>query len=604
MLTTVDQMKLNKYIREHALGDLYYVNMCEAIGKVNKVKDIEFLEYFVNFVIKEFSSKDQISMKFITKIISIIISFVGWIYDENGKIDSELLDRIRSLEEYYDEFLERTKSKNDPDFRSNYLHSLLKKVEELYPEEKKSESVVEYLKEIDNLKQKLNTLNKRFESLTKSYEALKKDYEKKSQSLITSNNELSDVRSKLEQKEKTIEQFLDDIKRIEEKVDFLEKEVSNLGEVNSNLLPYKEKAKELTLLVEQLNECIAKYEEKEQNRIMQVKTTEAIKTLLYQQLLASSSNIDDLMSELKKMGYSATKDEIHQLMNELKTRINIVRNFFAGKPEYSILPPNVVKNGTFDIKVPNGTKYYDIFLAADFQIKEMNTGTIKRFDKINNYCTENNINLVLNLGDLFEGKTSRNVSYEDAMTNISCVEKAISLIPKTESIYYAVIGGNHDEKMFRFGIDPISMLSNEREDFINLGYEHCTITFNGSKSLLTSFAIHHPSNFDYTIHFNEDGLDSKKTLEELEKFYRNQGRTRDDSYIDIFGHMHKSLFNYPDSYYFLPAFMEKISDGGACHLRVYFDENMKIKYMLFMPLSLREKLVKNGEILYKKALIK
>ncbi len=152
MLTTVDQMKLNKYIREHALGDLYYVNMCEAIGKVNKVKDIEFLEYFVNFVIKEFSSKDQISMKFITKIISIIISFVGWIYDDNGKIDSELLDRIRSLEEYYDEFLERTKSKNDPDFRSNYLHSLLKKVEELYPEEKKSESVVEYLKEIDNLK--------------------------------------------------------------------------------------------------------------------------------------------------------------------------------------------------------------------------------------------------------------------------------------------------------------------------------------------------------------------------------------------------------------------------------------------------------------------
>lgn len=603
MLTNVDKMKIIKYIRENPLGEIYYVNMCEAIGKVNKIKDTEFLDFFVNYVIKEFSKSEKIGMNMITKVVSVIISFVGWIHDDNLKINEELLDKLRCLSLYYQEYVARTGIEVDIEFKNNYLDALEKKVNAYYPSNN-NESVLEYLKEIDTLKHKLNELNRNLETITKNYEALKKDYDKKSQSLVSSNSELANLKVQLAQKEKTIEQFLENIRRIESKVDLLEEEARQLGETNNKLLSYKEKALELSNLVEQLRECVVKYEVEEQNREMHIKTTEAIKVLLYQHLLAKASNINDLMKDLNKAGYVVTKEEVHQLIKELGTRINIVRNCFADKPEYSVLPPNVVRNGTFDIKVPEGTKYYDIFLAADFQIREMNSGTIKRFDKINNYCIDNNINLVLNLGDLFEGKSSGKISYDDAMTNISCVEKAISLIPKTDSIYYAVIGGNHDEKMFKFGLDPIGMLADEREDFINLGYEHCTITFNGSRSLLTSFAIHHPFNFDYNIHFNEDGLDSRKTLEELESFYKSQGRTRADSYIDIFGHMHKCLFNYPDSYYFLPAFMERLADGGACHLRVYFTEDMKIKYMLFMPLSLREKLVKNGEILYKKVLIK
>ena len=42
-----------------------------------------------------------------------------------------------------------------------------------------------------------------------------------------------------------------------------------------------------------------------------------------------------------------------------------------------------------------------------------------------------------------------------------------------------------------------------------------------------------------------------------------------------------------------------------CHLRIYFDEESDIKYMVFMPLTYsNDKLYKNNEIIYQKTLNK
>ena len=54
-LTGVDKIKLNKYIREHAIDDLYYVNMCDYLGKRGKITDTEFIDYFTDCVINEFA---------------------------------------------------------------------------------------------------------------------------------------------------------------------------------------------------------------------------------------------------------------------------------------------------------------------------------------------------------------------------------------------------------------------------------------------------------------------------------------------------------------------------------------------------------------------
>ena len=73
-LTMVDKMKLSKYLKEHAVTDIYYLDLCDAIGKRGKIEDIEFLEYFTDSVAKEFRKNEKISIKQLTKLI---IFYIG-----------------------------------------------------------------------------------------------------------------------------------------------------------------------------------------------------------------------------------------------------------------------------------------------------------------------------------------------------------------------------------------------------------------------------------------------------------------------------------------------------------------------------------------------
>jgi hypothetical protein len=99
-------------------------------------------------------------------------------------------------------------------------------------------------------------------------------------------------------------------------------------------------------------------------------------------------------------------------------------------------------------------------------------------------------------------------------------------------------------------------------------------------------------------------MDTECLEKYLKELYQQQNRNRNNSYIDIFGHTHKSQFNYPSSYCYIPSFFEGQQKKGACHLRIYFDEDTDIKYMVFMPLTTNTKLVKTNEIIYQKTLKK
>ena len=73
-------------------------------------------------------------------------------------------------------------------------------------------------------------------------------------------------------------------------------------------------------------------------------------------------------------------------------------------------------------------------------------------------------------------------------------------------------------------------------------------------------------------------LDIDEMNNYLSSIYQKQNRDRDDSYIDIFGHTHKSQFNYLAGYCYIPSYFDGGSKRGACHLRIYFDEDTDIKY--------------------------
>lgn len=642
MLTAVDKMKINKYLKEHALDDLYYTNLCDALGKRGKIKDIEFLEYFVELVIKEFNKNDKISMKHVTKIVSVITSFVGWIHDDEGMIEEHLLDKIRSLEEYYDAYLNRTNFDIDLEFTDGVLASLQEKVNEFYPCESKNESVIQYLQEIDSLKEKMQALHRELDDMNGRYKTLSDRYEKKEKSFQTAANECGRTKQALLAKDKEIEQLQGIISSLEKKVSGLEEDLLSVGiaqeqllaelsplrekcaslenlvaemkvamqemenriaqltQEKEELLPYKDKCAESVARVEILESELRKRDKAVRQEEKKAKKESKMEALIYQYLLLERMNIDAILLKLQNDGYTPTKEEVYQLLQKIKSKIHVDSGTFALSPEYRILAPIPNEDGCFDIQVPTGCKHYDILLVSDCHLDKVDSEKIERFHQLNEYCKIHKVPLILNLGDFFEGVVECTPSYDGAVQSYQLVDKAISLLPREEGVYHAVLGGNHDERFLQYGIDPIGMLAEGREDFLSLGYRHCTVTFNGTKSMLSSFGLHHPSNFDYSIRFNGEGLDSSKMLSELDSYYARQGRTRNDSYVELFGHMHKSLMNFPESYYFVPALVGNYK--GACHLRVYFDEETKIKYMLFSPLIFQDMLFKSTEILYKKKL--
>ena len=603
-ITPVDRIKIAKFMKETPIGKIYYLDLCDTLGKREKISDIEFLEFFTEAVVKEFRKEDKISMKQLSKYVVTVESFLKWVHEAGSEVDEKVLDSIRNFENYYDEYLNRTNFDIDLEFTDGCLASVINKVNELYPCEEKSESVVQYLNEIDDLKKQLAALTREYEGLTGRYDYLSKEHEKKSQSLITRSDELARANQTVISRDKTIGELEGSIEELSGRITELE---TLLGEANGELdiyKPFKEQYEEAAREIVRLKGIIEERTRIDKENMESLETDERLLNLMYMHLINGKSDINGLINYIRMSeGTLYDRSKISSLLAQLKSKINISASSFSINPSYQIVPPRIIESEDFNIDIPFECECYDILLVSDFHLKEFDSKTLTGFDVMNNYCVNNNIHLVLNLGDFFDGVGgSKSFDYTCAKENRIIVEKAISVIPHADGVYHAVLGGNHDKNVLKYGFDPIELLATGREDFINLGYNHASIVFNGFQGVIGQFDIHHPQTFNFPIDFGPDGIDTEKLNIYLNRLYSKIRRDRDSSYIDIFGHTHKRQFNYPESYCFIPSYFEGKNKRGACHLKVFFDSDSNIKYMLFMPLSYVDKLIRTDEIVYKKIL--
>lgn len=602
-ITPVDKIKIIKYLKENPIGEIYYLDLCDALGKRDKIKDIEFLDFFVDAVIKEFKKSDKISINFVSKLVVTVESFLEWVHEAGTVVDEALLDKIRSFEEYYDEYLNRTNYDIDLAFTDGYLASVLNTIKKLYPKEEKSESVVQYLDQIEELKTSLSSLKREYDNLMHLYESLQKKTDKKSEDYAQKSDDYSRALNTISSKEKEISKLNEAIGKLESKISELERTLEIVSTDLSFYKPFKKLYDDTLSELSTLKEQVALKAREELKEKMNNERNAILLNTVYSHLICGRATIDEIIHHLKKTKeVNFDRNKVYALLKELKKKINIEASSFSLSPSYEIVTPPIMESGEFYIDVPDGCKHYDILLVSDFHIKEFDSKLLNGFDVINNYCVDNNIQLILNLGDFFHGIGGKSLEYDFAMQNYALAEKAISLIPKVDGVYHAVLGGNHDKNILGYGFDPIDMITREREDFINLGYTHSTIVFDGAHSVLGKIDIHHPSGFSFPIDFEDDGIDTVKLNNYLNNLYTSIGRDRSDSYIDIIGHTHKSLFNYPESYCFIPSFFEGKSKKRACHLRIYLDPKNGFKYMLFMPLTCGDRLIKNNEIVYQKIL--
>lgn len=604
-LTPVDKMRITKYLKEHAVDDIYYLDLCDAIGKRGKVSDHEFIEYFTDCVVKEFRKNEKISIKQLTKIICIIENFLNWMHEEGNEIDDKILDIIRSFEDLYDEYLNRTNYDIDLEFTDNVIGLVLNTVNELYPSKgENSDSLGKYINRIAELEETLKSLRRELDEANSMYKVLEETHDKISGKLDVANQSVIDLGRESRSKSKEIQQLSETIESLNSRIIELEGLLTESRGQVDYYLPFGKQCEELSAEVLRLK-TIIEDDIKEQTELVRKRAQDSqVEAIIYQQILFDGANIDAILRNLKSKGIVTDRSDVYSILARMKKMINIESNSFSLTPSYKILSPRISEDGEFKIDVPAGCKHYDIMLVGDFHIKDIDHKVLTGFDLLNNYCANNGINLILNIGDFFNATPGHIFEYSDAISNYQVVEKSISMIPRADGIYHAVLGGNHDRNVVKYGFDPIKMLCEGREDFIDLGYTHSTIALNGFYNPLGKFDIHHPYTFDFPVDLDDDGIDLVDINGYLNDVYSKQGRSRDDSYIDIFGHTHRSQFNYPGEYCFIPSYFEGKSRRGACHLRIYFDEETDIKYMVFMPLTICDRLVKNTEIVYQKMLKK
>ena len=602
-LTALDKMNINKYLKEHAMGDIYFGDMRNTLGKrKNVVSDCEFLDYFTEYVAQVFRKDEKLSVKHVAKVVSCVSAILGWVHEENQNVSDETLDKIRSFKEFYEEYLERTGTEKDLDLYDNYIVDAVERVNELYPSEVVSESVSKYITKVAELEVVIKRMEKDINEAIRQNALLQAEKDKKTEKIDSLNETVRELEKDVRDKAKSILELSDSVASLEGRIAELSEALQAAESLNLELGSFKEQYEALVVEVERLQGVIDE-DIKAKTREAKIKAKHTnMEALMYQALLFDRINVDGLVRHLKERKISTDRSEVVEVLSGMKKVITLDNSRFSTQPSYKVVQPVLREDGVFEIDVPFGCKHYDVLLTSDMHIREMDGRVLRGYDAMLDYCSKNNINLVLSLGDFFNGMSANSLEYEHAVQNYEVVEDAISKIPRQDGLYHAVLGGNHDKNIARYGFDPIKMLSDARSDFIDLGYTHSTVTLNSPTNYLGCFDIHHPDDFEFPVDVNDDGIDLAFMNEYLDGIYSKQGRSRDDSYIDILGHTHRSQFNYPGGYCYIPEYIDGASKRGACHLRIYFDEDTDIKYMVFMPLgySTATRLAKNNEIVYQK----
>lgn len=602
-LTAVDKVKINKYLKEHAIDDIYYLEMCDFLGKRGKISDIEFLEYFTDYTINEFNKDCKISIKHLTKVVSTAESFLVWAHQEGSEIPEDILDKIRNFENFYEEYLEKTGNKLDEEFKEKCLGSIVAAVNELYPCEQ-TESMTRYINQIKELNGNIKGLKKQLSELNKQYELLQTASNQKTDKIELLSKDLVAATGELQSKEKQLSKLEEVISSLNTRITELETSLQETQQENANLRPYQEQYESLTTEVKSLKEIIAANTKEKNNQAARQIKESKIEALIYQKILFEKATVEEIVRFIETQKLATDKNEVVNLLKRIRNQINIESNSFSLSPTFKVAHPNLLRNTKFTIDIPNGCKSYDIMLVSDFHLEQFDHKILTGFDMLNDYCVKNGIKLILNLGDFFHGSTGKPLEYDNAKENYHILEQSISLIPKVDGIYHAVLGGNHDRSIAKYGFDPISCLAQEREDFISLGYKHSTINLMNANQILGCFDLHHPDRFEFPIDLEDGAINTREINEYLIGIYEKQNRNREESYLDMLGHTHKSQYNYAGSYCFIPPFFDGKNKRGACHLRIYFDEDINLECMVLMPLSIGTKLVKNNEIIHQKILHK
>ena len=198
------------------------------------------------------------------------------------------------------------------------------------------------------------------------------------------------------------------------------------------------------------------------------------------------SLIDEGMS-INQISYllNISNKEIYYYLSLLRFNgFNVLEKYYAnGDTGYEL-----IKNAKFKDKLKNtiitehSSNEFDLLIVSDFHLGSL----YERYDLIRdiyiNYCLQNDIHIVLNIGDLVEGVVN--------LPNIKIpwdeqLNKALSKLPYVDNILTFLLLGNHDHNLLTtYGQNIRDAIKNIRNDIIPLGYGQANLKIKNDELIL------------------------------------------------------------------------------------------------------------------------
>lgn len=596
--------------------------MNKYVNAREKITYPEYLAFFLENVLTELE-KDKISLSLLDKLIVTLTSFIEWNVERGFEVTKETLDKISSIRKLYEEYTQRTNSSNED---VNISIDLMEdKIKELFPDyeyiveaedevkdDDKNETVVALQEEIYELKRELDKYKERID-------ALEKDVSERDRALAKREKKNAKVVAELDKKNAEIRELTKTLKTAYSKIDELkrlceekEQAIMVLSDQNADLIA---KEKELNVTLFSLNkelknfrrllaekeriilEC--KHIEEEIQKKVELRDKEIEGILIRRMLLGYRSN-EELIKYMHEIGYNLSDDECISHINRIKIS-GILDELMVDENEF-VMPLGIVNEGIYKISLDN-TLCYEMVVVSDFHLESISKAVIEDMDLLYNYCTANGIPLIVNAGDFFSFKHRNKANGEVSISTLKrLIERIIDKYPKDKNIKQAVIGGNHDKEAISYGLDPIALLTENRDDFVNLGYGHSIISLGDGE--INGIGIHHP-NRRYQDFVGSTGYNSNEVKKSLNSYYISSSIVdRDSVYVDILGHIHRSSLDIENGICIAPSYMKDRVCNGAWHLKIFFDDTGSIKEIVFIPLIKNKDLFPTTEICYQKKLIK
>lgn len=619
-LEMFDKLRINKFLKITGLEDIYYGGFYEGVRK-NKYNDKDVLSFLVDTFLSKLSDSSTTTDKLLIKYIVWIDNFYGWVCESYGSPSDDIIAKIRIFKNSYLEYVDRFELECNNEI-IGCIDSLVSEIEKLHGKVDEEE-VSAYVASITALEVKISSLEADLGKASTEIGNLQRrlaDEEKKGKKNIGTINEL---RETIQSKEKEIREqlkLIDELKgkiiNFEERANVSKEEYENiikeykaLEESNNSLMEthmlllseFCELQKDNERKSNELGEFIRLQEVREEQRqreyISRVRE-KSIDEYVVSLLIGSKLTIDEIGTLLSKHWNDITRDDINNSLKRIRREFNLINPNTASFPrQFSICAPNIVTNGSFDLNVTS--KVMNVMVISDLHLTDVSDDVVRTMDLVYDYCKKMGIELIMNLGDLLAINENFNVSKNIFTENNKLIDSILTRFPYDSGITHAILGGNHDKGSLNLGVDLLSKLESNRDDFISLGYDHCNVNIVGSSSN-DFFGLHHPSR-RLLDSIDDYKLGAKKLISHLDWHYPNE-EERKKAYIDLFGHFHVSRLDMLNQYCSVPSLFKDRESNGAWHMKIYFDEKNNIKHMVFIPLAIDNKITQVSEIGYQRVL--